>query len=121
MKPLLFKEPELRIGNVLFMDIVGYSKLKSDQQVRVINTLKQIVLENLAVISQPEESLLKISTGDGMALAFLDNPEAPLLIARQTAPKVKEAQIPLRMGMHTGPVYLIEDINKHKQAEATKP
>lgn len=111
MKPFLSKELELRTGNVLFMDIVGYSKLKADKQAEFIKTLNQIVLESPAVASQPKKNCLMIPTGDGMAIAFLDNPEAPLLAARQIDQQVKGTGIPLRMGMHTGPVYLIEDIN----------
>lgn len=101
------KEAELKQAHVLFMDIVDYSKLKSDQQVKVITTLNRIVKDCL-----PKERRLMLPTGDGMAIAFLENPESPLLIARKISPKAKEAKIPLRMGMHTGPVYLVEDINK---------
>ncbi|MFH0774128.1 MAG: adenylate/guanylate cyclase domain-containing protein [bacterium] len=103
------KEPELRQAHVLFMDIVGYSKLKADQQAESIKTLNRIVTDCL-----PDESKLMMPTGDGMVIAFLENPESPLLVAKKIAPKVKDTEIPLRMGIHTGPVYLVEDINKQK-------
>ncbi len=108
-KEIPIKEPELRTAHILFMDIVGFSKLKSDQQVKTKADLNQIVKDSLH-----NERLLRLDTGDGMALAFLDNPEAPLEVARKIAPKVKEAGIPLRMGMHTGNVYLVEDINQQE-------
>lgn len=101
---------ELRTAHILFVDIVGYSKQKSDQQVKTIYTLNQIVKESIN--SFPKKGHLLIPTGDGMAIAFLDNPEAPLLAAWQISPKAKETEIPLRIGMHIGPAYLIEDIKK---------
>ena len=103
------REPELRTAHILFMDIVGYSKLKSDQQVKAIATLNQIVKESLR-----DEKQLIIPTGDGMAIAFLENPASPLLTAHNIATKVKKTEIALRMGMHTGPVYLVEDINQQE-------
>jgi len=103
------KEPELTTAHILFMDIVGYSKLKSDQQVRAKDTLNHIVKECL-----PDERRLMLPAGDGMAIAFLKNPASPLLTACKIALKLKEAKIPLRMGMHTGPVYLVEDINQQR-------
>ncbi len=109
MERPLPKEPELKQAHVLFMDIVGYSKLKADEQVKTMATLNRIVKDCL-----PEERRLMLPTGDGMAIAFLTNPESPLLTACKIAPKVKKAGIPLRMGMHTGPVYLVEDIKKQE-------
>jgi len=103
------EEPSLKTAHVLFMDVVGYSKLKSNQEVEVIETLNQIVKECM-----PNEKRLILPTGDGMAIAFLENPASPLLTARMIAPKVKMAEISLRMGMHSGPVYLNKDINQKK-------
>ncbi len=105
----IIQTEQLRTAHVLFMDIVGYSKLKSEQQVKTMATLNQIVKDCL-----PEERRLMLPTGDGMVIVFLTNPESPLLTAQKIAPKVKEAKIPLRMGMHTGPVYLIEDIKQQE-------
>ncbi|MBI4721897.1 MAG: hypothetical protein HY769_02685 [Candidatus Stahlbacteria bacterium] len=107
---LIDKSTELRNANVLFMDIVGYSILKGDKQAKTIAALNQIVLDILTIY--PKESYFKLPTGDGMALAFLNNPDAPLLVVQKIAPKIKEAGIPLRVGMHTGPIYLVEDINQ---------
>jgi len=105
------KKSELKIGNILFMDIVKFALLKSDQQVEIVERLDQIVTECLATLS-PDERFLLIPTGDGMVVAFFDNPESPLLIARQIAIMADEKGIPLRMGLHIGPVYMVEDINK---------
>jgi tetratricopeptide (TPR) repeat protein/class 3 adenylate cyclase len=106
------KEPELRAAHILFIDIVGYSKLKSDQQVKIMATLNQTVQKSIT--TRPDERRLILPTGDGMALAFLDNPESPLLVARQIAPIANRERIPLRMGMHTGPVYLLKDIKQQE-------
>lgn len=106
IKPALPKERKLKIANILFMDIVGYSKLKADEQVRAISGLNEIVKGCLT-----KEEKLILPTGDGMAIAFLENPVSPLLTAIKIA---KKAQLPLRMGIHIGPVYLIEDINEQR-------
>lgn len=106
------KEPKLKTANILFIDIVGSSKLKSDKQVIAVKALNKIIKKSLG--KQPKESRLVIPTGDGMAIAFLENPEAPLLTAFKIAPLLKNESIPVRMGMHAGLVYLVEDINKQR-------
>jgi tetratricopeptide (TPR) repeat protein/class 3 adenylate cyclase len=106
------EEPELKTAHILFLDIVGYSKLKANQQVKAIDTLNRIVESVIA--SLPLERRLALPTGDGMAIAFLENPESPLLAACRIAPKVMEAGIPLRMGMHIAPVYVVKDIKQEE-------
>ena len=73
------KEIKLEIGHVLFMDIVGYSKLLIDEQRKLLETLNQIV-RNTDAFREADavDKLIKIPTGDGMALVFRDDPEAPV-------------------------------------------
>ncbi len=106
------EQPELKTAHILFMDIVGYSKLRANQQLGTIEQLNQIVMGTSFIGYRAKERRLILPTGDGMAIAFLENPESPLLTACQIATKSKGVQIPLRMGIHTGPVYLVEDISK---------
>src|SRR3954468_20103148 len=104
----------LEIGHVLFIDIVGYSKLLINEQSDQIQNLNEIVRSTGQVrVAEAEGKLLRLPTGDGGALVFRTTPEAPLLcaieIARglQTHPKLK-----VRMGIHSGPVNEITDLNK---------
>jgi len=106
------EKPKLKTAHTLFMDIVGYSKLKAAQQVKAIVTLNRIVQNTIAGL--PDEKRLMLPTGDGMAIVFLENPESPLLTARRIAPKVRKAGIPLRMGMHIAPVYMVKDIKQQE-------
>jgi class 3 adenylate cyclase len=97
----------------LFIDIVGYSKLLIDDQRTLIDTLNQIVRS--AVESRSAEAagkLIKIATGDGMALVFYNRPEAPVECALQISRALKEyPELRLRMGVHSGPVSGVIDVN----------
>lgn len=104
--------PEMELAHVLFMDIVGYSQLPIEEQVSIINELKQIVSTTLEFRAATERrSLISMHTGDGMALAFFGSPEVPVRCAMEVAMKLKDhARIRLRMGVNSGPVYRIPDI-----------
>ena len=76
----------LEIGHVLFIDIVGYSKLLITEQSELLRKLTALVLETEQVrIADAEGKLIRLPTGDGMALVFRDNPEAPLKCAIESA------------------------------------
>src|SRR5712675_3140776 len=108
------KEIELEIGHVLFIDIVGYSKLLIDEQSSQLQTLKEIVRGTEQFRSaQAEGKLLRLPTGDGGALVFRNNPEAPVLCAMEISKELKKhPELKVRMGIHSGPVNEISDLNE---------
>ncbi len=106
------KEIQLEIAHVLFIDIVGYSKLSINEQRAAIGELTQIVrgTEQFQK-AEASERLIKIATGDGMALVFYTNPEAPAQCAVEISRAVKEhRRLELRMGVHSGPVSGVIDV-----------
>ena len=107
------KEIELEIAYVLFVDIVGYSKLLIDQQRRSLELLNQIVrgTEQFRK-ADANHRLITIPTGDGMALVFYNTPEAPVECALEISRAVKEhPELRLRMGVHSGPVSGVVDVS----------
>jgi TolB-like protein/class 3 adenylate cyclase/Flp pilus assembly protein TadD len=108
------KQIELEIAYVLFIDAVGYSKLSLDDQRALIDTLNQVV-RGTAEFQSAEAAgkLIKIATGDGMALVFYNRPEAPVECALQISRALKEhPELRLRMGVHSGPVSGVIDVNE---------
>jgi TolB-like protein/Tfp pilus assembly protein PilF len=108
------KEIELEIAHVLFMDIVGYSKLLINEQRASLDTLNHIVrgAEEFRRAEQAER-LIKIPTGDGMALVFYSSPEAPVECALEISRALKEhPELGVRMGVHSGPVSGVVDVNE---------
>jgi TolB-like protein/class 3 adenylate cyclase/Tfp pilus assembly protein PilF len=106
------KEIELEIAYVLFIDIVGYSKLLIDQQHRLLQTLNEVV-RGTEQFSKADANhrLITIPTGDGMALVFYNTPEAPVECALEISRAVKEhPELQLRMGVHSGPVSGVVDV-----------
>ncbi len=103
----------LEIGHVLFMDVVGYSKLLLDDQRRLQQELTDIVRSTDSFRTAEEAGkLIRLPVGDGMALVFLNGPEAPVLCAIQITRKSKEyPQLQLRMGIHSGPINEVRDVN----------
>src|SRR6478609_923395 len=108
------KEIQLEIGHVLFIDIVGYSKLLINEQSEQIQRLKQIVRGTEQVrIAESEGKLLRLPTGDGGALVFRTSPEAPVLCAMEIAKALKDyPDLRVRMGIHSGPVKEVTDLNE---------
>src|SRR5712691_10696197 len=109
------KEIQLEIAHVLFIDIVGYSKLSVNEQHAVVEELNQIVRASEQFQEAEAASrLLKIPTGDGMALVFYTSPEAPAQCAIEISRALKEhPRLQLRMGVHSGPVSGVIDVNGH--------
>src|SRR4029077_3031157 len=103
----------LQIGHVLFMDLVGYSKLLLDEQRQYHEQLTEIVRATEQVRSAKEAgNLIRLPVGDGMALVFFDSPEAPVRCAIEISRKLKEyPQLKLRMGIHSGPINEVRDVN----------
>lgn len=106
---------KFEIAHVLFIDIVGYSKLLINEQSEQIQTLKHIVRGTEQVrVAEAENKLLRLPTGDGGALVFRTNPEAPVLCALEIAKELKKHPgLRIRMGIHSGPVNAITDLNEH--------
>src|SRR6266487_2026345 len=103
----------LEIGHVLFMDSVGYSKLLLDEQREIQERLTQIVRNtNQVRAAEAADKLIRLPVGDGMALVFFNSPEAPVQCAIEISKKLKQyPQLKLRMGIHSGPVNEVRDVN----------
>jgi TolB-like protein/class 3 adenylate cyclase/Tfp pilus assembly protein PilF len=103
----------LEIGHVLFMDLVGYSKLLLDEQRELLQRLTEIVRNTEQVhAAEAADKLIRLPVGDGMALVFFNSPEAPVQCAIEISKKLKQyPQMKLRMGIHSGPVNEVRDVN----------
>ena len=108
------KEIELEIAHVLFLDIVGYSKLSVNEQHAQVEELNQIVrLCEQFRKAEAAGRLLKIPTGDGMALVFYKSPEEPAQCAVEISRELKNnARLQVRMGIHSGPVSSVVDVTE---------
>ena len=107
------KEIQLEIAHVLFIDTVGYSKLAVNEQRALIERLNDIVrATDEFQAAETTGRLIKIPTGDGMALVFYHSPEAPVDCALEISRALKDhPELPLRMGVHSGPVSGVIDLN----------
>src|SRR6184192_1814873 len=106
------KQIQLEIAHVLFIDIVGYSKLSINEQHAAVDELTQIVrATDQFQKADASERLIKIATGDGMALVFYTSPEAPVRCAIELSRALKDhPRLRLRMGIHSGPVSGVVDV-----------
>ena len=105
---------KFEIGHVLFIDIVGYSKLLINQQSEQVQTLREIVrgTEQFRV-AEAEGKVLRLPTGDGGALVFRTSPEAPVRCALEISNELKKhPELRVRMGIHSGAVNQITDLNE---------
>src|SRR5213594_2970719 len=100
------KKIELEIAHILFIDIVGYSKLSMNEQRAAVDELNQAVRASDEFRkAEAADRLIKIPTGDGMALVFYTSPEAPVQCAIEISRAPKgHPRLQLRMGIHSGPV-----------------
>src|SRR5436190_2534259 len=102
----------LEIGHVLFIDIVDYSKLLIEEQRERLAELTKIVLGTAQVREAKDEQLVRLPTGDGMALVFRHSAEEPARCALEIAEALrKHPELPVRMGIHSGPVSEMTDLN----------
>ncbi|HTD86441.1 MAG TPA: adenylate/guanylate cyclase domain-containing protein, partial [Candidatus Binatia bacterium] len=106
----------LEIAHVLFMDIVGYSKLLIDEQSEALQELNEIVRKTDAVrAAETAGQLIFLPTGDGMALVFTGSVEEPVECALQLSQKLRaQPSLPVRMGIHSGPVHHVADVNQRE-------
>lgn len=105
---------KFEIGHVLFIDIVGYSKLLIHQQSEQLQKLREIVRATEQFrAAEADGKLLRLPTGDGGALVFRTNPEAPVACALEISRALKDhPQLRVRMGIHSGPVKEVTDLNE---------
>ena len=104
----------LEIGHVLFIDIVGYSRLLSDAQAEALHELNHLVRETDAFReADTAGKLIPLPTGDGMALVFTHSVEAPVECALELSQALRrKPSLPVRMGIHSGPVHQVADVNQ---------
>ena len=102
------------IGHVLFIDIVGYSKLLIDEQKEQIQELREIVRGTEQFrFAEAEGKLMRLPTGDGGALVFRTSLESPVLCALEISKALKtHPDLQVRMGIHSGPVNEVADLNE---------
>jgi TolB-like protein/class 3 adenylate cyclase/cytochrome c-type biogenesis protein CcmH/NrfG len=107
------KEIQLEIAHVLFIDIVGYSKLLINEQHELLQELNQIVRTTEAFrAAEAVGKLIRLPTGDGMALAFATTPDGPVQCALEISKALKShPELRVRMGIHSGPVSGLVDVN----------
>ena len=110
------KKAKLRpeIAHILFIDIVSYSKVRTNQQSEFFGELNKIVSEtNEFREADPKGKLIRLPTGDGMVLVFWTSPEAPVKCALEIGQALRSRpHIQLRMGIHSGPVNEVVDVNR---------
>jgi class 3 adenylate cyclase len=103
----------LEIAHLLLIDVVGYSKLLVNEQVELLEKLNRIVrgTEYFRAV-EASGKLMRVPTGDGMALVFLRSPEEPVRCALEISKALQgQSQIQVRMGVHSGPVNSVKDVN----------
>src|SRR6266496_4452088 len=107
------KAKRLEIAHVLFMDIVGYSKLLTDEQSEALQELNQVVRSTEAAREAEAAGTLTIlPTGDGMALVFTGSVEEPVECALEISQALRaQPSLPVRMGIHSGPIHHVKDAN----------
>ncbi len=107
---------ELEVAHVLFMDVVGYSRLTMEEQTRRLAQLQNVIRDTAEFHrAEARDELLRLPTGDGMALVFFRDPVAPVRCALEIARALRSLpEMKLRMGLHSGPVYRVEDINANR-------
>jgi len=106
-------KPRLEIAHVLFIDIVGYSKLLTEEQSEALQELNQIVANTEAVReAEAAGHLIILPTGDGMAVVFTGSVERPAECALEVSRALRaQPSLPVRMGIHSGPVHHVRDAN----------
>src|ERR1043166_3141553 len=104
---------QLEIAHLLLIDVVGYSKLLVNEQIEVLQQLNQIVRTTACFrAAEASDNLVRVPTGDGMALLFFRSPEEPVRCALEISAALHgQAQFQVRMGIHRGPINRVTDVN----------
>ena len=105
---------QLEIAHLLLIDVVGYSKLLVNEQIELLQALKQIVRNTECFrAAEARGELIRVPTGDGMALVFFHSPEEPARCALEISRALQDhPKIQLRMGIHSGPINRVIDVNE---------
>src|SRR5213595_1075421 len=116
MSAELKQDHALQIAHILFTDIVGYSKLLSDEQRKLFGLLNEIVRKTSQFrAAEAASKLVRLSTGDGMVLAFFTSVDMPVRCAQEISRKLREhPELKLRMGINSGPVDQVSDVNDQR-------
>src|SRR5213080_552936 len=103
----------LEIAHLLLIDVVGYSKLLVNEQIELLQELNQIVRDTECFrAAEASGKLIRLPTGDGMALLFFRSPEEPVRCALEISKTLQDhPRIQVRMGVHSGPVNSVRDVN----------
>jgi TolB-like protein/class 3 adenylate cyclase/Tfp pilus assembly protein PilF len=103
----------LEIAHLLLIDVVGYSKLLVNEEVELLQELNRIVRGTQSFrAAETSGKLIRVPTGDGMALLFFQNLEEPVRCALEISKALQDqSQIQVRMGVHSGPVNAVKDVN----------
>src|SRR5437667_4720186 len=114
MSSELQTDVKFEIGHVLFIDIVGYSKLLIHEQLEYLEKLREVARATETFrMAQREGKLMRLPTGDGGALVFGTSPEAPVKCAMEIARELKKhPELRVRMGIHSGPVKGVTDLSE---------
>src|SRR5437763_1094580 len=112
---------QLDIAHLLLIDVVGYSKLLVNEQIELVHELNQIVRRTECFQAAEKSSkLIRVPTGDGMALVFFRSPEEPVQCALEISKALKESpNIQVRMGVHSGPINQVTDVNDRVNVAGT--
>ncbi len=112
---------QLEIAHLLIIDIVGYSKLLVNEQIEAVQELNRIARNTECFrAAEAKGKLIRIPTGDGMILLFFSNPDEPVRCALEIAEKLNATpKIHVRMGIHSGPVNTVKDVNDHVNVAGT--
>jgi len=104
----------LEIAHILLIDVVGYSKLLVNEQIELLQELKQIVRSTERFrAAEASGKLIRVPTGDGMALVFFHSPEEPARCALEISKALQDhPSMQLRMGVHSGPINRVTDVNE---------
>jgi TolB-like protein/class 3 adenylate cyclase/Tfp pilus assembly protein PilF len=112
---------QLEIAHLLLIDIVGYSKLLVNEQIEAVEELNRIARNTECFrTAEAKGRLIRIPTGDGMILLFFSNPEEPARCALEITQNLKKtANFCVRMGIHSGPVNTVKDVNDNLNVAGT--
>jgi tetratricopeptide (TPR) repeat protein/class 3 adenylate cyclase len=109
--------PRLELAHVLFMDLVAFSTMPMEEQRQSLHNLQEIVRQSPQLRAGDRDSgTIRLPTGDGMALVFFGDPIACVQCALDVSARLKDGPLKLRMGVNTGPVYRVADINTNLNA-----
>jgi TolB-like protein/class 3 adenylate cyclase/Tfp pilus assembly protein PilF len=103
----------LEIAHLLLIDVVGYSKLLVNEQIELLQELNRVVRSTVCFqAAEKNGKLIRLPTGDGMALLFFRSPEEPVRCALEVSDSLKKhPKIQVRMGIHSGPINQVQDVN----------